>query len=124
MADNRLPQGIETTIRKARGNAVFKAQLLKDRAKAAIAAGIELEPAEAAMLDTIPVEQLEAVIESSKGRPWWRKPARAERLSDMRLMPRGIRPDTPTLVAKLLLRILVLAAVVVAHVLIVLHWWP
>ncbi len=124
-----VPQGIETAIRKAREDASFKAELLNDRAKAAVAAGIELEPAEAEMLNTIPAEQLDAAIESSRGRlsGWRSRPV--EWPPDRMVASRGIRPDLPIIggnhpVMGWLLRILLLAVLVLAVFLVVSHWWP
>jgi hypothetical protein len=119
------PQGIETAIRKAQGSASFKAQLLRERAEAAAAAGIELGPAEIGMLNTIPMEQLEAVIESSMPD----SPRRTRKQPpDSRGASWGIRPDRPNkrkvyYPLGCLLGIVLMALMVVALVAIVCYWW-
>jgi hypothetical protein len=57
-----IPRGIEVLVKKAAVDAQFKQLLLADRVAAAESIGLKLEPAEAAMLASIPAEQLEAVI--------------------------------------------------------------
>lgn len=57
-----FPQGIEVLIKKASVDEEFKALLLAERAEAAEAIGLALEPAEAAMLAAVPAAQLEAII--------------------------------------------------------------
>jgi hypothetical protein len=56
MADSSPPQGVERVIREVRKSASFKTELLKDRAEAAMRAGIELTSAEVDMLNTTPAE--------------------------------------------------------------------
>ena len=58
----QFPQGIEVLIKKASVDPEFKALLLAERAEAAEAIGLGLEPAEAAMLAAVPAAQLEAII--------------------------------------------------------------
>jgi hypothetical protein len=61
-----VPRGIEVLVKKAAVDADFKALLLSGRAGAAGEIGLELAPAEAAMLGAIPAAQLEAIIQSTK----------------------------------------------------------
>jgi hypothetical protein len=57
-----IPQGIEVLVKKASVDPLFRALLL-DRPEAAVAEiGLELGPAEAMMLRSVPREQLAAVI--------------------------------------------------------------
>jgi hypothetical protein len=58
----QFPQGIEVLVKKASVDPEFKALLLAERAGAAEAIGLELEPAEAAMLAAVPAAQLETII--------------------------------------------------------------
>jgi hypothetical protein len=60
-----IPRGIEVLVKKAAVDPEFKAILLDRRAAAADEIGLELEPAEAAMLAAAPREQLEAIIAST-----------------------------------------------------------
>ena len=57
-----IPRGIEVLVKKAAVDPHFSQLLLAKRAEAAEAIGLQLDPAEAAMLAAIPAEQLEAVI--------------------------------------------------------------
>ena len=57
-----IPRGIEVLVKKAAVDAEFKALLLAQRAAAAQAIGLALEPAETMMLAVAPLEQLEAII--------------------------------------------------------------
>jgi hypothetical protein len=68
------PQGIEVLLRKAASDLEFREQLLEQRAGAATAIGLELDPAEKAMLESIPriqllltIEQLEAAGDRRRG---------------------------------------------------------
>jgi len=61
-----IPRGIEVLVKKASVDAEFRALLLERRAAAASEIGLELEPAEAMMLDGVPPAQLEAIIASTK----------------------------------------------------------
>jgi acyl carrier protein len=54
--------GIEVLFKKAAIDPAFKAELLDRRAAAAEQIGLELDPAEAMVLSTIPAEQLQTVI--------------------------------------------------------------
>jgi hypothetical protein len=57
-----IPRGLEVLVKKAAVDPAFKQALLQQRAAAADAIGLKLEPAEAAMLTQVPPAQLEAVI--------------------------------------------------------------
>jgi hypothetical protein len=57
------PQGIEVLLRRAAADPVFRDQLMEHRAGAAAAIGLELDPAEKAMLESIPQVQLLLTIE-------------------------------------------------------------
>jgi len=61
-----IPRGIEILIQKAAVDPEFKALLLEKRSAAAADVDLALEPAEAAMLNTVPAEQLEAIIAKTK----------------------------------------------------------
>jgi acyl carrier protein len=56
------PRGIEVLVKKAAVDPAFKAILLERRAAAAQEIGLELKPAEAAMIGAVPAGQLEAII--------------------------------------------------------------
>jgi len=57
-----IPRGIEVLVKKASVDAEFKRLLLEKRAAAAAAIDLELDPAEAMMLESVPAAQLEAII--------------------------------------------------------------
>jgi hypothetical protein len=61
-----IPRGIEILIKKAAVDPGFKALLLERRSQAAAAIDLRLEPAEVAMLDSVPAAQLEAIIAGTK----------------------------------------------------------
>ncbi len=61
-----IPRGIEVLIKKASVDQDFRSVLLKERAKAAAEIELELSAAEAAMLNAIPLEQIEKIIENAK----------------------------------------------------------
>ncbi len=65
-AGDGIPRGIEVLVKKAAVDEEFKALLLRERAEAAEAIELDLDPAEAAMLNAIPASQLEAIIASTK----------------------------------------------------------
>ena len=64
-----IPRGVEVLVKKASVDPWFKALLVSQRAGAAEAIGLVLAPAEVALLNFIPVSQLEAVIASTKVEP-------------------------------------------------------
>ena len=57
-----IPRGIEVLVRKAAVDPEFKDLLLAKRAEAAKEIGLELEPAEILMLQSLSAEQLEKTI--------------------------------------------------------------
>jgi hypothetical protein len=57
-----IPRGIEVLVKKASVDPHFKKLLLANRAEAAKGIELELDAAEAAMLESIPSAQLEAII--------------------------------------------------------------
>ena len=103
-----LPRGIEVLVKKAAVDAEFRALLLDARAGAAGEIGLDLDPAEAAMLEATTAAQLEAIIASTKVDDHLRltflrgsaaqmvavlERARASALMEARCG--GIRPDRP-----------------------------
>lgn len=62
------PRGLEVLLKKASVDAEFRSLLLEKRARAAESITLELDPAEAAMLDSMPREQLEAIIRGTRVR--------------------------------------------------------
>jgi hypothetical protein len=63
------PRGVEVLVKKASVDPGFKKTLLAKRADAAEDIALKLEPAEAAMLDAVPAEQLRAIINRTKVSP-------------------------------------------------------
>jgi len=63
------PRGIEILVKKASVDRAFRLHLLAERSSAAARIGLELDSAEAAMLDAIPEAQLLAIIEKTKVAP-------------------------------------------------------
>jgi len=66
---NGIPRGIEILVKKAAVDLLFKQVLLDKRSQAAEMIGLALDPTEAAMLDSIPREQLEKIIAGTKVQP-------------------------------------------------------
>jgi hypothetical protein len=64
-----VPRSVEVLIKKAAVDPAFKKMLLQKRAEAADAIALKLEPAEAAMLNAVPVRQLKAIVANTKVRP-------------------------------------------------------
>ena len=64
--DPGIPRGIEVLVKKASVDPAFRAVLLERRAKAADEIGLTLTPAEVVMIDSIPAEQLQAIINRTK----------------------------------------------------------
>ena len=71
--DTGIPRGIEVLVKKASVDAEFRTTLLERRSEAADAIGLELTPAEAAMLDAVPAAQLEAIIDHTTVSPMTRE---------------------------------------------------
>jgi hypothetical protein len=64
-----IPRGIEVLVKKASVDPAFRAMLLERRSKAAAEIGLKLAPAEAMMLDHVPLAQLEAIINRTRVDP-------------------------------------------------------
>ncbi len=60
---HRIPQGIEVLVKKASVDSQFRTLLLEKRAGAAALIDLELSPAEAAMIEAVPRDQLERIID-------------------------------------------------------------
>ena len=60
------PRGLEVLLKKASVDEEFRALLLEKRARASETILLKLDPAEAAMLDIMPREQLEAIIRGTR----------------------------------------------------------
>ena len=61
-ATGSIPQGIEVLVKKASVDAEFKEVLLAERDAAAKRIGLSLDPAEAMMLQVIPLTQLDVMV--------------------------------------------------------------
>ncbi len=66
---NTIPRGVEVLVKKAAVDPAFKQLLLEERAAAAEAIALKLEPAEVAMLNAIPAKQLAAIVANTKVSP-------------------------------------------------------
>jgi hypothetical protein len=64
-----VPRGVEVLVKKAAVDPAFKKLLLEKRARAADDIALQLSPAEAAMLEAVPAEQLRAIIGNTKVSP-------------------------------------------------------
>jgi hypothetical protein len=64
-----VPRGIEVLVKKAAVDEEFKALLLAERSAAADAIRLELSGTETAMLDSVPIAQLEAIIANTTVSP-------------------------------------------------------
>ena len=64
-----IPRGVEVLIKKAAVDPAFKKLLLEKRAGAATAIGLNLSPAEQAMLAAVPEAQLRAIVGNTKVSP-------------------------------------------------------
>jgi len=62
-----IPRGIQVLLRKASRDREFRTLLLERRAGAAASAGVELRRVEIAILEDISREQLDTLIDESKG---------------------------------------------------------
>jgi len=106
-----LPRNLEILIQKAAVDPEFKARLLEKRSAAAVELEMTLGPAEVAMLDSVPTEQLEAIIAGTKVPEKTRRAllgtvtvatlaalghlAVCKTRCEPRLNPLGIEPDRP-----------------------------
>ena len=61
-----VPRGIEVLVKKAAVDAEFRALLLAQRGRAATSIELELDPAESAMLNAIPHEQLAQIVDQTQ----------------------------------------------------------
>jgi hypothetical protein len=61
-----IPRGLEVLLKKAAVDEDFRALVLTRRSRACDAIALALDPAEAAMLDSMPKEQLTAIIRSTR----------------------------------------------------------
>ncbi|MGD8718949.1 MAG: carboxypeptidase-like regulatory domain-containing protein [Candidatus Zixiibacteriota bacterium] len=64
-----IPRNVEVLIKKAAVDPAFKKVLLSKRARAAEDIGLALEPAEAAVINAVPEDQLRAIINRTKVKP-------------------------------------------------------
>lgn len=64
-----IPRGLEVLLKKASVDAEFCALLLENRADAGATIGLDLDPAERAMLNAMPTEQLDAIIHQTRVPP-------------------------------------------------------
>ncbi|MEE9458010.1 MAG: carboxypeptidase-like regulatory domain-containing protein [bacterium] len=108
---NSISRGIEVLVKKAAVDPAFKKMLLEKRAEAAEAIALELEPAEAAMLNAVPVKQLAAIVANTKVNPGLRPAflgyaaaamlaalgtgAYAENADEWEMRTTGIDPEIP-----------------------------
>ncbi len=108
---NSISRGIEVLVKKAAVDPAFKKMLLEKRAEAAEAIALKLEPAEAAMLNAVPVKQLEAIVANTKVSPGLRPAflgyaaaamlaalgtgAYAENAEEWEMRTTGIDPEIP-----------------------------
>ena len=74
-----IPRGIEVLVKKASVDPAFRTLLLERRAGAAREIALELDPAEAAMLNAIPAAQLEAIIARTTVDPMSRRSTQSVR---------------------------------------------
>jgi hypothetical protein len=84
-----VPRGIEVLVKKAVVDPEFKALLLAERSAAADAIGLELNEAEAAMLDRVPAVHLESIIANTAVSPKI-KPAFMGRVAAVMLAALGV----------------------------------
>jgi hypothetical protein len=100
------PRGIEVLVKKAAVDSDFKAELMERRSGAADIIGLKLSGAEAALLENVPAEQLEAFVANAKVspklRPVFRGYAAAAMLAALGVAVAGCipaatgsRPDEP-----------------------------
>jgi len=108
MSTRPVPRGIEVLVKKASVDPEFKAFLVARRGEAAAEIGLVLDPAEAAMLGSIPAAQLEAIIAHTTVSPMTRSAFLGRAASAMLAAlgagfasgaapvgSRGISPDRP-----------------------------
>ncbi len=95
-----IPRGIEVLLKKAAIDPEFRRILLEKRGDAAGEIGLELEPAEKAMLTGIPQDQLEAIISRTTVEPEQRRAflgkAAVVMLGALGIGTRGCEEEWPT----------------------------
>jgi TonB family protein len=64
-----IPRGIEVLVKKAAVDPAFRDMLFEKRAEAAEAIGLKLTPEEAAMIEAVPLPQLEQIVNSTYVEP-------------------------------------------------------
>ena len=102
-----IPRGIEVLVKKATIDPSFRELLLAQRATAANEIELDLDPAEAMMLNAVPAKQLEGIIDNTVVPPKQRKVFRGGVAAAMLLaigatvltgcdpVTKGVRPDKP-----------------------------
>ena len=63
------PRGLEVLLKKACVDTEFRVLLLENRSAACAAIGLQLDPAETAMLNAMPTEQLDTIIRRTRVSP-------------------------------------------------------
>jgi hypothetical protein len=84
-----IPRGVEVLVKKAAVDPEFRVKLLAERSGAAAEIGLELNEAEAAMLDSAPGTQLESIIAKTTVSPKIR-PAFTGRIAAVMLAALGV----------------------------------
>jgi hypothetical protein len=84
-----IPRGVEVLVKKAAVDPVFKSLLMAKRSGAAAEIGLELNEAEAAMLDGVPAVHLESTIANTTVSPKIR-PAFTGRVAAVMLAALGV----------------------------------
>jgi hypothetical protein len=64
-----IPRGIDVLLKKASVDSAFRSRLLEQRGDVAKEIDLELKPEEAMMLQAIPRQQLEAIIDRTRVKP-------------------------------------------------------
>ena len=114
-----IPRGLEVLVKKAAVDPAFRELLFEQRGAAATGIGLELDPAENAMLSAIPQEQLAQIVSETTvpveqrrvflgrlavamlavlggGVTGCETPYRTQSAGIRSVPPAGIRPDQPT----------------------------
>lgn len=101
-----VPRGLEVLLKKASVDEKFRALLLERRSHAAETISLELDPAEALMLDSLPAEQLAMIVRGTRVREEERRvflgkvasvmlAALGAGVSGFSGCSKGIQPDRP-----------------------------
>jgi hypothetical protein len=88
-----IPRGIEVLVKKAAVDPDFRKQLIDDRAAAAAAIDLTLEPAEVMMLNGVPATQLAQIIDRTHVKPEHR-PALLGKVAAVMLATLGLQTLT------------------------------